>query len=115
MAVSPPHRLWVPTPSSLLLFYFALAAPQEGTFAVRPPSPTLVVDPPNNLAPGQEGNVEGSDWESCGGIRIALGQTTLATYPPGTGYLRGEFTAPSTPKTLRGDSHRCFNYLAGLL
>ncbi len=25
-------------------------------------------------------------------------RTTLATYPPGTGYLRGEFTAPSTPR-----------------
>jgi hypothetical protein len=90
-------------------------SPQEGTFAVRPPSPTLVVDPPNNLAPGQEGNVEGSDWESCGGIRIALGATTLATYPPRHRLSPWRVHRPIHPETLRGDSHRCFNYLAGLL
>jgi hypothetical protein len=38
----------------------------------------------------------GDGWETCGAVTVALGTTTIGTFPSGSTSLSGTFTAPST-------------------
>ena len=76
-------------------------SPQQATFSVvAPPGPpSLIVTlagSPVSALPGQTLEFEGGGWETCGAVRVALGTTTIATFPAGSTAIFGRFTAPST-------------------
>jgi hypothetical protein len=79
--------------SSQRATFTVVAAPPSG-----PPSLFVTVGPfsPPPAIPGQPMDFVGGDWANCGAITVALGPTTVATFPSGSPSIIGRFAAPST-------------------